>query len=117
MERREYRRIKKTHFGGDNKIDLHGKSREQALRALRAFVRTSYQSGLSEILVVTGRGRKVWEWEKPEGVLHRSMSMWLEDKEIAPYVIPPLRQAGISHGGEGAWYVRLRSRTRGKSKG
>ena len=117
MERREYRRIKKTHFGGANKIDLHGKSREQALQALRTFVMASYQSGLREILVVTGRGRKVWEWEKQEGVLHRSLGAWLEDKEIAPYVLPPPRQANISHGGEGAWYVRLRSRTRGKSKG
>lgn len=117
MERREYRRIKKTHFGGANKIDLHGKSREQALQALRAFVRTSCQNGLREILVVTGRGRKVWEWGKPEGVLHRSLGAMLEDKEIAPYVIPPPRQANISHGGEGAWYVRLRSRARSKSKG
>ncbi|MCY4034387.1 MAG: Smr/MutS family protein [Hyphomicrobiales bacterium] len=117
MERREYRRIKKAHFGGANKIDLHGKSKEQALRALRAFVKASYHSGLREILVVTGRGRKVWEWGKPEGVLHRSLTTWLEDKEIAPYVIPPPRQANISHGGEGAWYVRLRSRIRSRSKG
>ena len=117
MERREYRRIKRVHFRGAQKIDLHGKTRQQALLALRSFVVTSYQNGLSEILVVTGRGRKVWEWEKQEGVLHRSLGAMLEDREIAPYVISPPRQASVPHGGEGAWYVRLRRNARGGSKG
>lgn len=110
MDRRAHRRIRSGHTPIDASLDLHGKNRREAFAALRAFIRRSAAEGKSVVRVITGRGRRIWEWDKQDGVLHSSLEEWLAHKDIAPYVIRPPQPAGIGHGGEGAWYVRLRKR-------
>ena len=59
------------------------------------------------MLVVTGKGWRDWELEKTDGALRASFRSWLQRKDISPYVAD-VSQANRGHGGEGAWYVRLR---------
>ena len=108
MDRRAHRRIRSGRTPIEDRLDLHGKTRREAFRALRAFLLAAAREGKSTVCVVTGRGRRAWEWDKEAGVLHASLPGWLQHRDIAPCVIAPPRQAGPGHGGEGAWYVRLR---------
>ena len=111
MDRRAHRRIRSGRTPIEDSLDLHGKSRREAFAALREFILRSAREGKATVRIITGRGRRVWEWDRDaEGVLHACLGDWLRHREIAPHVIQPPRQAGIGHGGEGAWYVRLRRR-------
>lgn len=112
MDRRAHRRLRSGRTPIDDSIDLHGKNRREAFAALRDFIRKSAAEGKTTVRVITGSGKRVWEWDKQEGVLRASLSDWLRHRDIAPYVAEPPRQAGVDHGGEGAWYVRLRRRRR-----
>jgi DNA-nicking Smr family endonuclease len=56
-------------------------------------------------LVITGKGSA--DAYGGRGVLKRQVPMWLRLPEFRGYVVG-FEQAGITHGGEGALYVRLR---------
>lgn len=109
MDRRKIRGVRSGSIPIEAKLDLHGKNRTEAFQLLRGFILSSASSGKKMVCVITGRGKRTWEWNKSEGVLHKSFRDWLRHKEIAPYVIGPPSQAGPAHGGGGAWYVQLRS--------
>lgn len=117
MERRECRRLEKVNFTSANKLDLHHMNRQKAFQTLRSFIFNSCQNGIRDVLIVTGTGRRSWEWDKSEGTLRSSLPGWLRHEDIKPYVIDFHSPTARHHGGEGSWYVRLRSRVRSKSKG
>lgn len=108
MDRRQRRGIRAGRTRIEAKLDLHGKNQKEAFQAIRRFIISSALAGKALVCIVTGRGKRPWEWEKSEGILHNSLREWLRHEEIAPYVINPPSQAGPEHGGDGAWYVRIR---------
>ena len=116
MERRECKRLEKIKFTGVNKLNLRYMTLQEAFKALRSFMFDSYQNGIRDVLVVTGKGRKFLEHDKPKGAIRSRFPEWLQHEDIKPYVIDSC-QAARHHGGEGAWYVRLHNRTRSRSKG
>lgn len=117
MERREYRRLEKVIFTSDNELDLHYMDRQEAFQKLRSFIFDRCQNGVRDVMIITGKGRKSWEWGKPRGTLHNLLPGWLQHKDIKPHVIDFHCPAARHHGGEGACYVRLRRLAQGKSKG
>ncbi len=61
------------------------------------------------VMVITGKGRL------SGGILRQMVPHWLREPQCAAYV-SAFREAHVSHGGEGALYVRLRrNQNRGRN--
>src|SRR5262249_10750319 len=95
----------KEAIGG--RVDLHGLTQSEAHRALLRFLRAATTRDARLVLVITGKGGR---GEGERGVLKRQVPRWLGLPEFRELVIG-FEQAHISHGGEGALYIRVR-RTR-----
>lgn len=92
----------KREIGG--RLDLHGYTQDQAHIALLRFLRDAQAKGTSVVLVITGKGAS---GDGNRGVLRRAVPIWLGLPEFREYVIG-FDDAAISHGGQGAIYVRIR---------
>jgi DNA-nicking Smr family endonuclease len=95
----------------DAVLDLHGMRQAEAHAALSRFVQARVARGDRTILVITGKGLKKLERDAATiveaGVLRSMLPVWLSDPKLAP-MIAGWDVAAQPHGGEGAWYVRLR---------
>jgi len=94
----------------DARIDLHGMTQADAHAALAHFLRRAQHNGARVVLVITGKGVR-GDGYSERGVLKRQVPLWLESAELRPLVVG-FESAGVTHGGAGALYVRLR---RGKT--
>lgn len=110
LARRDQRRLRQGRLAPEARIDLHGLSLDEAHGALARFILSSQARGLRLVLVITGKGRG----DEPEtvlpfrrGALRRAVPMWLRTPPLALTVIE-VSTAHRRHGGEGAFYVRLR---------
>lgn len=118
FDQRAVRRIRSGRIEIEARIDLHGMRQSEAHSALRAFLLGSHTRGLRWVLVITGKGsplRKEGDaghWNAPErGVLKRNVPRWLSEPDMRSLVVS-YTTASISHGGEGALYVQLRTKRR-----
>jgi DNA-nicking Smr family endonuclease len=95
----------------DGTLDLHGMRQDEALAALTRFLGARFARGERTILVITGKGLKKVNGDPTtiveRGVLRTMLPIWLNAPELRP-IVAGWDQAAQSHGGEGAWYVRLR---------
>lgn len=100
----------------DARIDLHGMTQASAHRKLRNFIEDCQENGKKIVLVITGKGRPdaTHGIDAERGILRRQVPIWLGSAELRSYVIG-YEPAGRSHGGEGALYVRIRSRRKSDS--
>ena len=113
LERRLSRRIGSGRAEIHSTIDLHGMTSKQAYVALVAHILAAKGRGDKRVLVITGKGsRQDYDPESLQqpGVLRRLLPDWVRGEDLAPYVVAfePARQ---QHGGSGAFYLQLRSRT------
>ncbi|HEY8594147.1 MAG TPA: Smr/MutS family protein [Devosiaceae bacterium] len=113
IEPKMRRRLMRGQMPLDGRIDLHGMRQDEARAALRRFVLARAGRGDRTILVITGKGlRKTGEFDIVQrGVLRAMLPIWLAEPDIAP-VIAGYEMAAREHGGEGAYYVRLRKVSR-----
>ncbi|MGV8853435.1 MAG: Smr/MutS family protein [Devosia sp.] len=97
----------------DGKIDLHDMTQAEARAALQRFVHAKVALGARTILVITGKGVKSDDdyiaAMTGRGILRTMLPIWLNEPSLAP-LISGWSAATRGHGGEGAWYVRLRRR-------
>jgi DNA-nicking Smr family endonuclease len=107
LERRDRQRLARGIKTIDARLDLHGKTQAQAHAVLLRFLRRMQTDGATFVLVITGKGSD--ENAVDRGVLRRQVPLWLKLPEFAAYV-SAFEQAHVSHGGEGALYVRMRRR-------
>jgi DNA-nicking Smr family endonuclease len=95
----------------DGTLDLHGMRQAEAHRALGRFVAARSARGDRTILVITGKGLKKVDGDAAriieKGVLRAMLPVWLSEPALAP-MIAGWSPAAQGHGGEGAFYVRLR---------
>lgn len=93
----------------DGTIDLHGMRQDEARAALGRFIYARVGRGDRTILVITGKGlKKIDETTIIErGVLRSMLPIWLSEPQLAP-MIAGWGVSAQGHGGEGAYYVRLR---------
>ena len=105
------RKIRRGHLPIDATIDLHGLRQDEAHAALCRFIAARHARGDRTLLVITGKGLKKTGWGQIEqkGVLRAMLSMWLSEKTLAP-LVAGWQEAAREHGGEGAFYVRLKRR-------
>ncbi|KAA6405639.1 hypothetical protein DPQ22_03775 [Candidatus Tokpelaia sp.] len=103
FERNLYRRLAQGRQAVDAKIDLHGYTQAQAYKALLHFVQQMQRCRFRHILIITGKGKTC----QNGGILQKQVPHWLVTAPFRLY-IAAIEQAAGRHGGEGAFYVRLR---------
>jgi DNA-nicking Smr family endonuclease len=115
LDRRQARRILAGKTEIEDRLDLHGLRQAEAQARLRAFLHAASAKGLKTVLVITGKGTQSEGFdqfaaalgERQRGVLRRSVPLWLVQGDLARIVVS-YGAAGPRHGGDGAFYVRLR---------
>jgi len=90
-------------------IDLHGMTQQIAHLTLQRFVRESFKRGDRTILVITGKGQSLQGTQNQlhRGVLRQMLPRWLAEPDLIP-LVAGFEFAARHHGGEGAFYVRLK---------
>ena len=106
LTRRMKGRVAKGKHAIDARLDLHGFTQHEAHSVLLRFLRNAHARDARLVLVITGKGRG-----GEIGVLRRQVPQWLGLPEFRTLVVG-FEDAAITHGGEGALYVRVR-RSRG----
>ena len=89
----------------DGRLDLHGLTQSEAHGTLLRFLHAASSRGARLVLVITGKGARASQGER--GVLKRQVPQWLGSPEFRALVVG-FEHAHITHGGEGALYVRMR---------
>lgn len=109
MEPGMRRRLIRGHIEIDATLDLHGLHQDEARAALGRFVPARAARGDRTLLVITGKGLKKTDDLQilDRGVLRAMLPVWLSEPGLAPY-IAGWDSAASGHGGDGAFYVRLR---------
>ncbi len=104
MDRRTVRRIARGTISIDARLDLHGLTQTEAHERLHRVLSEVQAGGGRLILLITGKGLY---GDSERGVLRRSVPHWLTSPRFRP-LVAGYEQAHRSHGGTGAFYVRLR---------
>ena len=110
MDKKVFGRLKKGKLSPEGRIDLHGKTLEQAHPILMAFIRRSHTEGKRLVLVITGKGKNRDEGGPipvRHGVLRHAVPQWLRTPPLSSLVLQ-VSEAHVKHGGGGAYYVYLR---------
>jgi DNA-nicking Smr family endonuclease len=85
------------------RLDLHGQTRQEAQARLQKFVALAHYDRVAWILVITGKG----DPNKPY-TLKKLLPQWLD---LMP-LVTGYAAAKDQHGGQGAYYVRIKGHTR-----
>jgi len=110
MDAKTHARMTRGKLAPEARIDLHGLTLAEAHPELIRFVLNAQSAGLRLVLVITGKGRAMFEpVPRPTGALRHQVPHWLRLPPLAPAVLQ-VTQAHLKHGGEGAFYVYLRRR-------
>lgn len=110
MDAKTHARMTRGKLAPEARIDLHGMTLAEAHPELIRFVLKAQSAGLRLVLVITGKGRAMFEpIPRPTGALRHQVPHWLRLPPLAPAVLQ-VTQAHLKHGGEGAFYVYLRRR-------
>ena len=103
IDRRQAERFRKGKLTIEGKIDLHGRTQQDAHDDLLAFLRRAHTAGKRNLLVVTGKGMTT----SKIGILRQAVPRWLNEPTFRSLVLA-FDYAEPHHGGEGALYVLLK---------
>ena len=97
--------LRKTLFvpAQTQRLDLHGYTVQAAYEKTLDMLQNCAQSGERQILIITGKGTN------GKGVLKRELPLWLSAPDLP---VASVRPASARQGGEGAYVVKLKRRTR-----
>jgi len=87
----------------DDEIDLHGKTRDEAIKIVQKFVIECYQKNFRSALIITGKGHHSAE-KSP--VLKREVKLWLERNGDS--YITDFQEAPPRFGGSGAIWLNFK---------
>jgi DNA-nicking Smr family endonuclease len=107
LDRRLKQRLARGSEPIEARIDLHGRTQDEAHAMLLRFLRRAQDEGVRFALVITGKGARARDEWSERGVLKRQVPLWLKLPEFRAYVVG-FESAHIGHGGEGALYVRIK---------
>ena len=106
VDRRTARRLKRGQLPAEARLDLHGRTQDQAHDALQSFIEESRMARRRCVLVITGKGSVA---SGKGGVLRQMVPRWLNEPALRRHVIA-ITNAPESSGGTGALYVLLKNR-------
>ena len=106
FSRKMMKRLKRGQIPVQDHIDLHGMTRQEAEKEVKAFILRSHRLGLRCVLIVHGRGLN-----SPESlpVLKEGLPRWLRSGPVKKIVLA-FATARPYDGGTGAVYVLLKRR-------
>src|SRR5690606_1388204 len=111
IEPKRRRKLQRGRIEIEATLDLHGMRQAEARAALARFLHARVARGDRTVLVITGKGLKKLGPDAAviveAGVLRSMLPVWLAEESLAP-IIAGWEPAAQGHGGEGAFYVRLR---------
>ena len=105
IEPRRKHRIARGREVIEARLDLHGLDQDRARARLLDFLLEAQARGARAVLVITGKGYA------GHGVLRRRTPEWLADPRLRG-VVAGLSAAETHHGGEGAFYIALKRKSR-----
>jgi DNA-nicking Smr family endonuclease len=103
IDRRQAERFRKGKLAIEGKIDLHGRTQQDAHDDMLAFLKRAHAAGKRNVLVVTGKGMTT----SKTGILRQAVPRWLNEPAFRSLVLA-FDYAEPQHGGEGALYVLLK---------
>lgn len=108
IDRRSQRKIARGKTPIDSTLDLHGLTQQQAFARLRSHVEYASNAGQRCILVITGKGGgQNAGLDARKGILRRNLPDWLAHQALSG-LVSGIAPAGRAHGGDGAFYLRLK---------
>ncbi len=109
IEPRMKRRLMRGQIEIDATIDLHGMRQDEARASLQRFLPARAARGDRTVLVITGKGLKKTDDMHilDRGVLRAMLPVWLGEAGLGE-LVAGWDMAAQHHGGDGAFYVRLR---------
>ena len=87
----------------DDEIDLHGKTRDEAIKIVQKFIIDCYQKNFRSALIITGKGHHS---TKNGPVLKREVKLWLERNGDS--YITDFQEAPPRFGGSGAIWLNFK---------
>ncbi len=110
MDAKTHGRMTRGKLAPEARIDLHGMTLAEAHPELIRFLLNAQEDGLRLVLVITGKGREMFEpVPRPTGALRHQVPHWLRLPPLS-HVVLQVAEAHLKHGGAGAFYVYLRRR-------
>ena len=103
IDKRQAERFRRGKTPIEGKIDLHGRTQQEAHDDLHHFLARAHASGKRMVLVITGKGIT----GSKSGVLKENVPRWLNEPSLRRHVLA-FDYAEPQHGGEGALYVLLK---------
>lgn len=104
LDKRTVAKLRRGQIPVQGEIDLHGRTQDEAHRALEAFLTRSQAAGRRCVLVITGKGLRA---DGAGGVLRNAVPRWMNEAPNRERVLA-FSHAIPADGGEGALYVLLR---------
>ena len=103
-------KVKKT-----RKLDLHGKTLEEANQIIENFIRKSYEDKIHKLIIVTGKGLHSSNEKDPYvskdlGILKYSIPNFLKNNAELMELISNISEASVEDGGSGAFYIFLKKK-------
>ena len=94
-------------------IDLHGFSLENANKFIEKFIKYCFNEGVNKIIVITGKGLRSKSNKNPYiskdlSILKNSIPEFIKSNVDLMKIIKQVKDAGIEHGGKGAFYIFLK---------
>lgn len=121
LDPNELRKVRGGRMRIEARLDLHGMRQHEAHSELRRFLLRCQVDGARWVLVITGKGARSfdadsqafdsWPTRSSPGVLREKVPLWLREPDLHA-VVAGFNAASARHGGDGALYIRLRSRRR-----
>ncbi len=98
-------------------FDFHGFSLEEANKTINKLIKDSYKNGIRKLVVVTGKGihsdnEKNPYISKDLGILKYSMPEYIKNTPELMKLINEIKEADITDGGSGAFYIFLKKNLR-----
>ncbi len=98
-------RLRRGRMRPEARLDLHGHTLDNALRALNGFIDRAAHEGMRCVLVITGKGPV----GRAGGTIRSEFPRWLNRADLRPRILA-FAEAQPRDGGAGAFYVLLRKR-------
>ena len=110
---------KKTRYEKIKKIDLHGYSIEEANKTIEQFIEKCFDTSVTKIIVITGKGLRSKSVENPYlskdlSILKYSVPEFIETNPTLVRMIIEITDAKIEDGGSGAFYIFLKNKFKNK---
>jgi len=98
-------------------IDLHGYTLDRANKAIENFIIKSYQEKTNKLIVVTGKGIHSQNEKDPYvsidlSILKYSVPEFISKNKDLMKIIYEMKDAKIEDGGEGAFYIYLKTKNK-----